>query len=280
MPPPFDQDSAVLITGASAGIGRQLAKEFAPRVRCLLLVARRADRLEALRDELIATNPRLTIYTLTADLADPDDLKRLHDDANRLAGPVDALVNNAGLGCQALFDRLPWERAEAILRVNVVALTRLTHDFLPDMVARGRGGVLNISSGAGHAPVAGGAVYVASKHYVNGFTKALRVDLRGTGVTASQVSPGPVATEFMEVAGITGADRGPAAWFRVSVEQVAREAVRGFERGQADIFPGFWYRQFMGGHGWLPRPMARWAEDLLLAPSARQLRGRPPSGAE
>jgi uncharacterized protein len=207
----------VLITGASAGIGRELALEFGPRSETLVLAARRLDRLENLRAELLERHPGLKVVVLAADLSDEHDIETLLDQVAEQAGPVDVLVNNARLGDAALFDRSDWARTRQILRTNVFAVTQLASALVPGMVERGRGGVLNIGSGAGLTVMPNAAAYVASKHFVAGFSEALRADLTGTGVTVTQVCPGPVDSEFDQMAGSIGGMAGaPPQSFRIA----------------------------------------------------------------
>ena len=231
--------STAVVTGASAGIGREFAVQLAPRAGTVVLVARRAARLEQLRAELIARNPQLRVVIVAADLADPDDVERALAEINHQAGHVDVLVNNAGLGDQALYDRAEWRRTRQVLATNVVAVARLTAALVPGMVERGAGGVLNMGSGAGLTVMPCSAAYSASKHFVDGFSEALRADLDGTGVVVTQVCPGPVDSEFDEVAGSAGGmTGGPPQFMRVSAAQCAQEALAGFERGAAMVFPG------------------------------------------
>jgi uncharacterized protein len=233
----------VLITGASAGIGRELALEFGARAETLVLAARRLDRLEKLPAELLGRHPGLKVVALTADLSDEHGIETLLGRVAEQAGPVDVLVNNAGLGDAALFDRSDWARTRQILRTNIFAVTQLASAVVPGMVKRGCGGVLNIGSGAGLTVMPNAAAYVGSKHFVAGFSEALRADLAGTGVTVTQVCPGPVDSEFDQVAGSVGGMAGaPPPFFRISAAQCAREALAGFERGDALVFPGRAYR--------------------------------------
>lgn len=236
----------VLITGASAGIGRALAFEFASRAGKLILVARRLDRLEALQGQLSRQYPGLDVIALAADLADERDIEALLARVSERVGQVDVLVNNAGVGDSVLFDRSEWKRTRQVVQTNVLAVAQLTWALVPSMVKRGRGGVLNIGSGAGLTVLPNGAAYVGSKHFVAGFTEALRADLAGTGVTVTQVCPGPVESEFDEVAGSAGGMVGGLPHFlRIGAEQCAREAVAGFEQGDTLVFPGRAYRFVM-----------------------------------
>src|SRR5512142_919426 len=146
--PPVD-GGTVLVTGASAGIGRELAIQFAARARTVVLLARRAGRLEDLRASLLAQHPQLQVVALPVDLSDERGVDRVVAEAHEQAGPVDVLVNNAGVGDQELFDRTDWSRTRQVLHTNVIAVAQLTAALVPSMVARGRGGVLNMGSGAG-----------------------------------------------------------------------------------------------------------------------------------
>ncbi len=227
-----------LITGASAGLGSEFASQLAPCARRLILVARRKEKLEELAMELV--RPGLTIACHAVDLSNAEQteafLRTLATDGER----VDFLVNNAGLGDHGLFEKSDWERVRAILEVNIRALTRLTHALLPGLIRSGRGAILNVSSIAGYVPIPGMAVYAATKAYVTSFTEALRVEVRGTGVTITAVCPGPVNTEFREVAKRAGEEDTMAAprILKVSAERVVRAALNAVERRRARVVPG------------------------------------------
>jgi len=268
MRPPID-NSTVLITGASAGIGQELARLLAPRARTLVLVARRRDRLDALRDEFQVAYPQLTVYLAPYDLEDPAAVDALLADVERAVDPIDILVNNAGVGDQALYDQADWARIHRMIAINAVAVARLTHRLVPAMVARRRGGILTISSGAGIALVPGAAAYTGSKHFVTGLMETLYAELADTGVVVTQVCPGPVDTEFDATAGITGLAGGPPQAVRITAAQCAREALRGFERGKPLVFPGFTYRAVMRLLGLVPRGLQR----QVARRTARRIRG-------
>jgi uncharacterized protein len=279
--PPID-GGTVLITGASAGIGEAFARELAPRAGSLVLVARRVARLEALRDELTGRHPNLTVHALGCDLADLAAVERLIAELAGRELEIDVLVNDAGLGYDALLDRADWPKVEQVLRVNVLAVVKLTAALVRPMVERGHGGILNVGSSAGFTVYPGAAAYIGSKHFVYGFTHALRLDLDGTGVTVCQVCPGPVATEFGVIAaggvassGEAGPD-GPGPSLRISAAQCAREALAGFERGRAVIIPGAGFRALMA----VARTVApHRVQRRLMAPSARRMRGPQPRPA-
>lgn len=261
------QGTTVLITGASSGIGRELARLAARKARALGLVARRVDRLEALRAELAVANPMTKVAILPCDLSRLDDARRLLDELPAQLGDVDVLINNAGVGDFGLFDRCEWSRTESLLALNVTSLMLLTHRLIAPMVARGRGGVLNISSGYGFAFSPGLASYVGSKHFVTGFTEALRLDLAGTGVTVTQCCPGPVSTEFESVA-LAGGEPVIPKWLMLGAEACARAALRGFERGRAMVVPGL----LMKFLRFLVAVSPRFMQRLVQAPVAKRMR--------
>jgi short-subunit dehydrogenase len=228
-----------LITGASAGIGREFARQLGGRAGGLVLVARRTERLEQLRDELTQRDPNLNVQVRAVDLSQPEQVRELCDWIERERIPIDLLINNAGLGDHGVFVNGEAEKIDALLQVNIVALTHLTRSLLPGMLARRRGGILNVSSSASFVPLSRLAVYAASKAYVTSFSEALRTELRNSGVAVSALCPGPVATEFNTVAKRPNepAERAPAFTY-VSVEEVARAGLQGLEQNRALVVPG------------------------------------------
>ena len=230
---------ASLITGASAGIGREFALQLAGRARALILVARREQKLSELRDELRQQYPNLTVHIRRTDLADLAQLKELMAWLDSEKIEVDLLINNAGLGDLGPFAASDPIRNEQIMLVNMVALTSLTRHLLPQMIARKRGGILNVSSSAGFLPIPTFAIYAATKAYVTSFSEALRAELRGTGVSVCALCPGPVHTEFQEVAKRPDGqpERGPE-FVHVSLEQVVRDALTGLEADRPLVIPG------------------------------------------
>jgi short-subunit dehydrogenase len=261
-------DSTVLITGASSGIGRALARRIAPRARTLALVARRIDRLEALRDELMAAHPKLTVHLLPCDLADVAQTERLLDAVAAQVGAVDVLVNNAGVGDFGVFDRVDWSRTQQMITLNVTSLVLLTHRLVPSMVARGRGGVLNLSSGYGLGFTPGFAAYIGTKHFVTGFTEGLRLDLTGTGVVVTQVCPGPVKTEFADRVGYPGGKDLVPGFAYMSEDACARAALDGFLDERALVVPGLVMKLAWFFMGLTPRFVQR----LVQGGFARMLR--------
>src|SRR2546423_7318377 len=189
-----------LITGASAGIGREFARHLASRARTLVLVARREQRLNDLRDELRNRNAQLNVHARVVDLCDKSQIDEFVRWLAQNKIDIDFLINNAGLGDYGSFATSPPERDDEMLQVNIVALTTMTRALLPQMVSRKRGAILNVSSSAGFLPIPGMNVYAATKAYVNSFSEALRAELRNTGVCVTALCPGPVHTEFGDAA--------------------------------------------------------------------------------
>lgn len=266
MSSPID-GGVVLVTGASSGIGREIARLVAPRAQAVVLVARRLERLADLARELRDAHASLRVEIVDADLADVAAARSLEARVRALGLDVDVLVNNAGVGLIGMFDRADPERVERMIDLNVTSLAVLTRAFVAPMVARGRGGILNVSSGFGVAALPGFAAYIGTKHFVTGFTEGLRADLAGTGVRATQVLPGPVATEFEETAGnFTGMS--VPSWLELGAASCARAAVRGFDRDRARTYPGAVYGALLRVA--LLSPW--WAHRLVGALLARPLR--------
>ncbi len=231
---------SALITGASSGIGREFARQLATRARSLVLVARRLSRLEELRDELTKLNPKLNVHIRVVDLADKSQIEPLVDWIAEQKIDIDLLINNAGLGDMGAFATIDPARLDEIIQVNMMALTLLTRKLLPAMLARKRGGVLNVSSSAGFLPIAQFSVYAATKAYVNSFSEGLRAELRGSGVNVCALCPGPVHTEFGNAASRPGekALEAGAEFVYVSVERVARAGLDAVERDLPLRIPG------------------------------------------
>ena len=226
-----------LITGASSGIGEQFARQLADRGHDLILVARREDRLKALAEEL-ATKTE----TISCDLS--SDAAELPGKVAKLGADVDLLINNAGFGLRGRFTELDDARQAEMVRVNCEAVVILTRAFLPAMIERGRGGVITVASTAGMQPLPYEATYGASKAFALNFTEAVHAELRGTGVRALAVNPGPVPTEWQQVAGYeeAGGEMMPGA---IEADQVVREALRAYDRDKRALVPGRFFRNFM-----------------------------------
>jgi short-subunit dehydrogenase len=247
-----------LITGASAGIGREFARQLAGRARSMILIARRDDQLIRLADKLHREHPKLLVHIHKTDLADPAQLRELLAWLDREQLDVDLLINNAGLGDSGPFAESDPVRNNQMTLVNVTALTSLTRHLLPHMIAKRRGGILNVSSSAGFLPIPGFAVYAATKAYVTSFSEALRAELRETGVSVCALCPGPVVTEFQQVAKREGVspEIGPK-FLVVPVEQVVRDALAAFEADRPIVIPGLGMKFAMFVSRVMPMPVLR-----------------------
>src|SRR5438132_9831389 len=228
-----------LITGASSGIGREFAQQLAGRAQSLVLVARNEERLSEARNKLTRQHPSLTVHIRKTDLANHSAVEELNAWLEHEKIHVDLLINNAGLGDSGAFATSDPRRNEQMTLVNVVALTFLTRSLLPQMIARKRGAILNVSSSAGFLPIPGFAVYAATKAYVTSFSEALRAELRGSGISVCALCPGPVHTEFMTVAA-QGRPRSETApeFVHVPVDKVVRAGLNGIQWDKALVIPG------------------------------------------
>lgn len=226
-----------LVTGASSGIGAELARSLARRDHDLILAARRADALEVLATELRAEHGRAVTVT-PADLSTDEGPPALLDAVLGAGLQVDVLVNNAGFATHGPFARIDLETELAELRLNVVALTWLAKALLPGMLERGRGGILNVASTAAFQPGPGMAVYYASKAYVLHLSEALSEEVRGSGVTVTALCPGPTETGFQRRAGLQGTRLERRRGIFQDASTVAEQGVRAFERGQRVFVPG------------------------------------------
>jgi short-subunit dehydrogenase len=237
LPEPSVSNTA-LVTGASSGIGASIADQLGARGFSLILVARREERLISLATDLSAEHG-VDVEVIACDLAREDERDRLQFEIRGGGRPVEVLVNNAGFGHQADFARSPRERMVEMVHLNVEAVVDLTGRFLPPMVERGRGSVINIASTGAFQPLPGSAVYGASKAFVLSFSEAIRTELRGSGVTVTAVCPGPVRTEFTEVAGFDqGVEDTTPSIVWMSAEDVARHAVDGAKHDRRVVVPG------------------------------------------
>jgi uncharacterized protein len=243
-----------LVTGASSGIGASLAVELAARGADLVLTARREDRLLALARDLGARHA-VDVRVVAADLTDPAAAATLFERTEGEGVAIDLLVNNAGFGIWRSFLSTPWSTCEAMLHVNVVSLTRLTHLFLPKMLERRRGHVMNVSSIGAFSPCPNYAVYAPSKVYVRNFSESLDAELTGTGVRAIAICPGGTTTEFIERAGQKL--KAGSGKFMMTADEVARIAVDKMLAGRRTVVTGvlnaigMWLLRFVPRR-WMP----------------------------
>ncbi len=218
-----------LVTGASAGLGAEFARQCSKRGDEVVLVARRKDRLEALAGELG------NAHVIAADLAAPGAPERLIGELGARGLLVSTLINNAGFGLAGTFAQLPLGRQREMLDLNIAALTEICHLVLPGMRRQGHGAILNVASTGAFQAGPGIAVYFATKAYVLSFTEALHQELKGTGIAVSALCPGPTATEFGDVAGITS--RRFSA-FSADAASVVAAGLKGLARNWAVVIPG------------------------------------------
>lgn len=234
-----------LVTGASEGIGRELAKLMASDGWNLILTARREKLMKDLAQELDTD-----VKIIPADLSDPAQPSKLFEKVQSWGVTVDALVNNAGFGMVGAFHRSDPERVMNLLKVNVASLTNLTHLFLPGMIERGSGRIMNVASVAGFLPMPYFTVYAASKAFVVNFSVALDLETRGSGVTITCLCPGPTPTGFGRVAGYPSSGRSQPG--TLSAERVALLGYRGMMKGKRTVIPGGLNRFFASGSQLFP----------------------------
>lgn len=236
--PPAASDRTCLVTGASSGIGADIARQLAQRGLGVTLVARREELLRSLADELAAGHG-VRAEVVRADLGTEAGRSGLIADVAERGLTVDVLVNNAGFSTTGRVHEGDPAKEVAMLELNVVAVADLCSRFLPGMVERGRGAVLNVASTAAFQPMPGQAGYAASKAFVLAYSHALRGELKGTGVSVTALCPGPVDTGFGEAAGFSEDQMAAAPKFMwVSAADVARAAVEGLDKGKAVVIPG------------------------------------------
>ncbi len=255
------------MTGASAGIGSHIARELASRGHNVVLVARRRERLQALADEL-AAQTGVRAEAIACDLSKPSPRGKLPNQIKDLGLDVEILVNNAGFATGGPFHESPAARELEQVRVLVEAVVALTRAFTPEMVERRRGAILNVASTAGMQPMPYSAGYSAAKAYVLTFSEALHQELRGHGISVTALAPGPVETDFWQIADwqtTTGksfeqAVPRPAV---ISAEQAARAGIDGLAAGRRVVVPGLPMRAAIEASRYIPHavklPVIEWA---------------------
>ena len=252
-------ESVALVTGASSGIGAAFARELARRGFSLVLVARRLDRLERLKNELTGT----PVDSLAADLASDEGVALV---SRRLGlGGISLLVNNAGTGFRGRFAEQSVDGISSLIRLNLEAPVRLTRSALPPMLSSRKGSIINVISMSAFQPVPYLNVYAATKAGLLSFTEALAAEVEGTGIRVQALCPGNIPTEFQETAGTKGSrfDRTPS----MSADTVARYALDALERNAAALqIPGGMDRVSVFAQRFLPRSVARGVAGRLMKP--------------
>ena len=244
-----------LITGASAGLGVDFARQRAARGRPLVLAARRKDRLDTLAAEL--GNAR----AVEIDLSEAGAADRLMADLAAHDEHVDLLINNAGFGLTGRFADLDGKRQRQMIDLNCGALVELAHAVLPGMIERKSGAILNVASTAAFQPGPGMAVYFATKAFVLSFSEALHEEVKGQGVTISCLCPGPTATEFGEVAGFSPSN--PSSKLAAASAPVVKAGLDGLEHGKAVVIPGLINKVTAQAHRFFPRGLVRKAVGII-----------------
>lgn len=249
-----------LVTGASSGIGEAMARQLGAAGTALVLVARSADRLEAVADDIRAAND-VAVEVLPADLADPAGLAVVEARVAAAEDPVDLLVNNAGYGFEGRFGEIPVDDEDAEIRVNVIALMRLTHAAVRRLTGAGqRGSVLNVASVAGFQPAAGSANYSATKAYVLTFSQSVHEESASRGVNVTALCPGLTRTEFQDRGGY---EIGVPGAFWQSADEVARSGLDAAARGRPVEVTGWHNKVLTTSVRKLPMGVVRWASSQV-----------------
>lgn len=251
-----------LVTGASAGIGEAFARELAREGADLILVARSKDKLHALSADLKRAH-RIEAHVFPADLRFQETPRQLFEDIRNAGLEVDLLVNNAGIGRYGCFEEVESEKDDAMIAVNVNSLVALTHFFLPSMLQKGKGGILNVASTAAFQPIPYLALYSATKSFVVSFSEALWEEYRRRGIRVLCLCPGYTDTDFHRTA---GADAKRVVYI-ATAEAVARFGLREFkETNRPTAIYGFWNRFFSHGHRFVSRALAARVAGRLFRP--------------
>ncbi|CUO38397.1 SDR family NAD(P)-dependent oxidoreductase [Clostridium disporicum] len=243
----------VLITGASSGIGYELAKLFERDGYNLILVARDKEKLQMAVDKL--NNEKNKIIMLDVDLSREDEVDKLIKYINKNEIDINILVNNAGIGSFGEFAEIDWKTEEKLIDINIKALTKLTKYFLPKMIEKKSGGILNVASTAAFASGPRMATYYASKAYVLNLTEAIHEEVKEYGINISCLCPGPVRTSFQSKAGIKKSEK--AKKYLMNADIVAKVGYDKFKKGEVIIIPGFKNRVLVNANKLLPRAISR-----------------------
>ncbi len=251
-----------LVTGASSGLGVDFARQLAEAGCNLVITARREDRLIALKQELATSHPGITVDVIVMDLAGRNAAQQLHEEITGWGRDVDVLINNAGYGLFGWFLERSWDDLEAMVRVNTLVPQELTHLFASGMARRGFGRILFVSSMAAYQATPTYAAYAAAKSKILLFGEAMNFELRGTGVSATVLSPGMTRTEFLEVSGqkATLAQR----ILMMESPDVVRTGLSALMHGKASVVPGWINTALVVSTKFVPRPMVKWIAYAMM----------------
>lgn len=242
-----------MITGASSGIGYEMAKILAAKGYSLVIVARRTDRLEVLKAELL-TQYDISIHVVTLDLSTKDAIYHLFDYTSALNLDIEILINNAGFGLQCNFINQPTDSIVDMIQLNAIAPSLLTRLFVPGFIKRGGGKILQVSSGSAFLPTPYVSNYAATKSFIRYLSEALRFELQNQPVTISTLYPGYTESEFGDVA------QTKVPWFiqmtQTSSRSVAEAGIRGMLKGKKSILPGWFNKMSIWCVSFLPRPLS------------------------
>jgi short-subunit dehydrogenase len=251
-----------LVTGASSGLGASFARDLASRGCNLVVTARREDRLNALQEEIIEQH-RVSVKTIPLDLTLPTAPENLYDQIEAAGISVDVLINNAGFGIYGEFLQTDWTRHREMLQLNILAVTHLTLLIVRDMAARNSGYILNVASYGAYQPSPMFATYGASKSYVLNFSEALHDELKGTQVKCTAISPGPVVTEFQQIAGQKPTH--PLIRFgKIEPARVTRIGIDAVLAGRASVIPGWKITLLVWSSQLAPRRLATFITGWLM----------------
>ncbi len=251
-----------LVTGASSGLGTDFARQLADAGCNLIITARREDRLVALKDELAKAHPGVTVDVITMDLTAPKAARQLHEEITGWGRDVDVLINNAGFGLFGWFTDLEWADQQAMIQLNVNVPGELAHLMAPGMRKRGYGRILFVSSVAGYVATPTYAVYAGAKSNILLIGEALSVELRGSGVSTTVLSPGMTRTEFHERSGQT-----PTLGQRMTMMEspdVTRIGLNAMVRGRGSVVPGWLNRIMLAATRLVPRAWLKWVSYLIM----------------
>lgn len=232
---------SALITGASSGLGKEFANQIAPNAKELILVARRADKLETLKQSLLSEFPDLIIHCDATDLNNLDQTSNLISKIETEIYCPDLLVNCAGMGDLGSFKYSEWPKLHAMMNLNIIALTRLTWAVIPSMKKHKKGFIIQVSSLAGTLPIPDFSVYAATKAYVTSFSEALRLELKEENINVTALCPGPVHTEFGDLAErkITSEEFDMRSWSYVTPSLCIKSALKAVNSNKPVTYPGF-----------------------------------------